>query len=166
MTCRHLAWVPLALLFAACATPPAPSAEVAQARQASLECRQDADRILERRDRAELIRREEQESRLGAGDYAGPVTQIDRLAMTWQRDRMAAACLRGRNETLETAPGQAVPAAVGAAPGTAVRPLPGTGATSPPVTGATSRPGTGTTSRPGTGSPIRPGTALPPPQGS
>jgi len=105
--------------LAACAPLPAPgsagAAPLSQARQVQDECRADADRILARRDRGEFIRREEQESRLGAGAYGGPVTNIDRLAVTWQRDRMAADCVRGRGDGQDVAPSP-LPSAPGAAP--------------------------------------------------
>ncbi|WP_431285831.1 hypothetical protein ACQW02_13865 [Humitalea sp. 24SJ18S-53] len=144
---RSLAVLAALGLGAACAPLPAPGSAgappLSQARQVQDDCRADADRILARRDRGEFIRREEQESRLGAGAYAGPVTDIDRLAVTWQRDQMAAACVRGRNEANEVSPGTAPVGATPAAAtpaGAAPAGRPNTTRALPPP-GVTARPG-------------------------
>jgi hypothetical protein len=58
-------------------------------------CRQEADRIVVQRDRGQLLREDERDSRLGADIGAFNLrTQTDRMGRQFERDRIADACIR------------------------------------------------------------------------
>jgi len=76
------------------AAPP-PSQAVRDRAAAAEACRQDADRVVLYRDRGQLMREDERDARVGTDSsiYARR-TETDRLGRVFERDRIAAECLR------------------------------------------------------------------------
>jgi hypothetical protein len=81
---------------------PAPGQGVRDQAALAAACRQDADRIITTRDRGQLMREDERDSRIGsqASIYAQR-TETDRLGRIFERDRIAADCVQ---ENTRTAP--------------------------------------------------------------
>jgi len=105
--------LPLLLLLGACAAPAPRSADQREQDAANAACRQEAERVMRFRDRGQLMRQDEAESRLGSGAFSGSTTgsmSPDRLSSRFQQDRLVDECVRGANG----APG-AAPAATGGA---------------------------------------------------
>ncbi|WP_376091120.1 hypothetical protein ACE7GA_21130 [Roseomonas sp. CCTCC AB2023176] len=99
------------LLLAACAGAPAPPLrnEALRANDATAAaCRADAERVVLYRDRGQIMRSDDYNARVGTTSYLGPRVITDDLARSYDRDRLAAECLRGARE--------ASPAAAPAAP--------------------------------------------------
>ena len=78
-------------LLAACAQQQQPARTPAEAAQLQA-CREQADSTIERRDRAVLYRDEAFPQGLGRDD---PQRQTERLARSFDRDRMVQQCVRG-----------------------------------------------------------------------
>lgn len=88
----------LALLaLAACGVPPPAARTPEQRAQAATAaaCREQADRVIARQDRGQLLREDERNARLGteSGSY-GIRTQIDSLGRQFRRDQIAQDCMR------------------------------------------------------------------------
>jgi hypothetical protein len=81
---------------------PAPSQAVRDQAALAAACRRDADRIITTRDRGQLMREDERDSRIGsqASIYAQRA-ETDRLGRIFERDRIAADCVQ---ENTRTAP--------------------------------------------------------------
>jgi hypothetical protein len=93
---------------------PAPSQALRDDAAVALSCRDQADRTISQRDRGELIREDERDSRLGS--FTSTYTDrapIDRLGRRFERDRIAEECFNLNNRTRPP-----VPAAAPAAPPT------------------------------------------------
>jgi hypothetical protein len=93
--------LPLLLLLGACAAPAPRSADQQQQDATNAACRQEAERVMRFRDRGQLMRQDEPESRLGSGAFSGATTgsmSPDRLSSRFQQDRMIDECVRGANE--------------------------------------------------------------------
>lgn len=91
----------LLLLTAACAGTGPRSPEERQNAAAANACRQEAERMMRFRERAQTMRRDEADSRLGAGPFSDSVSgsmSTDRLAARYELDQMVAECLRGARE--------------------------------------------------------------------
>ncbi|MBP0492922.1 hypothetical protein [Roseomonas indoligenes] len=108
----------LALLLAAplgltaCAAPPAapvasragvPNAggDAARSDRAAA-CMADAERVVRFRDRGQLMRQDDYNARIGTTSYLGPQVISDQFAQVYDRDRMAADCVRGANSPTAT----------------------------------------------------------------
>jgi hypothetical protein len=90
--------LPLLLLLGACATAAPRSAEQRQQDSATAACRQEVERTVRYRDRGQTMRRDEAESRLGAGAFTDAVAgsmSTDRLSSLYAQDRMIDDCVRG-----------------------------------------------------------------------
>ncbi|MBC9177389.1 hypothetical protein [Pseudoroseomonas ludipueritiae] len=90
--------LPLLLLMGACAAAAPRSAEQRQQDQAAAICRQDVERTMRFRDRGQLMRTDEAESRLGAGSFTGArdgSMGTERLSAQFERDQMIDSCVRG-----------------------------------------------------------------------
>jgi len=90
----------LPLLAAACATGGAPaprSAESADRSAVAAACRTQAERVVNYRDRGQTMRHDDYNARVGTTSYLGPQVITDQIAQTYERDRMAAECVRGAN---------------------------------------------------------------------
>lgn len=94
----------LALLaLAACAAPADPAARAGAARDARRDgdaaqaCRAEADRVVLFRDRGQLMREDDLDARVGlATNVVTARATSDRLGRQFERDRLAAECLRAR----------------------------------------------------------------------
>ncbi|MBP0443943.1 hypothetical protein J8J14_04045 [Roseomonas sp. SSH11] len=90
-----------ALLLAACANQapaPAPVSGPQGARAAlNAACTAEAERVVRYRDRGQLMRQDEYNARVGTTSHLGPQVISDQLAQVYERDRMAAECVRGAN---------------------------------------------------------------------
>jgi hypothetical protein len=63
-------------------------------------CRQDADRIITTRDRGQLMREDERDSRIGSqASIFAQRTETDRLGRIFERDRIAADCVQENTRT-------------------------------------------------------------------
>ncbi len=86
----------LALALAACVPAPANQSpeQRSQAATASA-CRSEADRVVTRQDRGQILREDERNARLGTetGSY-GVRTQIDALGRQFRRDQITQDCIR------------------------------------------------------------------------
>ncbi|PZW51043.1 hypothetical protein C8P66_101260 [Humitalea rosea] len=82
-----------ALVLGACAQPATQPGGAR--RQVSDACRAEADRVIERRDRGDLLRQDERSARIGVGGGMPPPSNSEELRRAWDRDRMAAECERG-----------------------------------------------------------------------
>ncbi|MCR0981378.1 hypothetical protein [Roseomonas populi] len=111
--------------LAACAAPPAPVAQRAGVPNAGAQaarsdraaaCLADAERVVRFRDRGQLMRQDDYNARIGTTSYLGPQVISDQFAQVYDRDRMAAECVRGAN-----APAPAAAPAPTPAPGAAPR---------------------------------------------
>lgn len=117
-----------ALLLAACANPaPGPAAPAAggpdSARTAlNTACRAEAERVVRYRDRGQLMREDDYNARVGTSSYLGPQVMTDQIARIYDRDRLAAECVRNAN-TSQGAGTQAIEAQP-AAPAPAPSPAP------------------------------------------
>jgi hypothetical protein len=80
-------------VFTAPAAPPGQGVREGAALAAA--CRQDADRIIQFRDRGQLMREDERDARVGTDSsiYARR-TETDRLGRLFERDRLAADCVQ------------------------------------------------------------------------
>lgn len=87
----------LLLVLAGCnITPPEARSPEQRAQAASAAaCREQADRVIARQDRGQLLREDERNARLGTetGSY-GVRTQIDSLGRQFRRDQIAQDCVR------------------------------------------------------------------------
>jgi len=83
-----------ALVLGACAQR-VPQQPPSVSRQVADECRAAADRVIERRDRGDLLREDERSARLGAGGGQPAPSNSEELRRSWDRDRLAAECQRG-----------------------------------------------------------------------
>ena len=74
---------------------PAPSEAVRDRAAVAEACRRDADRVVQYRDRGQLMREDERDARIGTDSsiYARR-TETDRLGRVFERDRIAAECLQ------------------------------------------------------------------------
>ncbi|WP_424139629.1 hypothetical protein [Roseomonas chloroacetimidivorans] len=82
--------------LAACAEPPPPATGPQGARAAvNAACRAEAERVVRYRDRGQLMRQDDYNARVGTTSYLGPQVMTDQIAQIYDRDRMAAECVRG-----------------------------------------------------------------------
>jgi len=95
-----------ALLLAACAGGNAPMG--GQARAVRDACTVEAERVVRYRDRGQLMRQDDYNARVGTTSELGPQVITDQIAQLYDRDRMAADCVRGVNAAPAAAP---IPAA-------------------------------------------------------
>jgi hypothetical protein len=112
-----------ALLLAACANQaPSPAAGADGNRSAvNAACRVEAERVVRYRDRGQLMRQDDYNARVGTSSHLGPQVMTDQIAQIYDRDRIAADCVRGAN----SGPVPAAPAAEPvAAPAEAPAPTP------------------------------------------
>ena len=109
----------LLALLGGCATPPAP-ATPEQARQNALlaACRREAERVVLYRDRGQTMRNDDMDARIGVSGNLSSRAESDRLGATFERDRMAAECVRANSGEAAPATGS-MPTDSGAAPATA-----------------------------------------------
>ena len=102
----------LPLGLAACASSPgAPVAqragvpnaggEAARSERATA-CLADAERVVRYRDRGQLMRQDDYNARIGTTSHLGPQVISDQFAQVYDRDRMAAECVRGANSPAAT----------------------------------------------------------------
>lgn len=77
------------------ARSPEQRAQAATAAATAAACREQADRVIARQDRGQLLREDERNARLGieTGSY-GVRTQIDSLGRQFRRDQIAQDCVR------------------------------------------------------------------------
>ncbi|MFH5926781.1 hypothetical protein [Roseomonas xinghualingensis] len=92
---------PLALLLAAttlaaCAAP-APSSPQDARSALTAACRAEAERVVRYRDRGQLMRQDDYNARVGTTSHLGPQVMSDKLAQVYDRDRLAAECVRSTN---------------------------------------------------------------------
>ncbi len=87
----------MAVLLAATACAPAAERGPEQQQQAAAlaACRREAERVINYRDRGQLMRSDDQEARVGVSTYLSFRPTADRLAATYERDQLAARCVRG-----------------------------------------------------------------------
>lgn len=86
----------LALLAASgCAPAAERGAEQQQQAAALAACRREAERVINYRDRGQLMRSDDQDARVGVSTYLSFRPQADRLAATYERDQLASRCVRG-----------------------------------------------------------------------
>jgi hypothetical protein len=87
------------LLLAACAAPPPAAQGSAQATRSAISagCTADAERVVRYRDRGQTMRQDDYNARIGTTSYLGPQVMTDQIAQVYDRDRMAADCVRGTN---------------------------------------------------------------------
>ena len=85
----------LLLALAACAPPAERGPEQQQQTAALSACRREAERVINYRDRGQLMRSDDQEARVGVSTYLSFRPTADRLAATYERDQLAARCVRG-----------------------------------------------------------------------
>lgn len=107
-----------ALLMAACAAPPRPAAQgSAQATRSAIgaACTADAERVVRYRDRGQTMRQDDYNARIGTTSYLGPQVMTDQIAQVYDRDRIAADCIRGTNAADSARP-SIVPASPRGAP--------------------------------------------------
>lgn len=83
------------LALAACASTPERGPEQQQQAAALSACRREAERVINYRDRGQLMRSDDQEARVGVSTYLSFRPTADRLAATYERDQLAARCVRG-----------------------------------------------------------------------
>jgi len=94
-----------AVLLAACSGPLPPSARQQGDRSAlSAACRSQAERVVNYRDRGQTMRADEYNARVGTTSYLGPQVITDQIAQVYERDRIAADCVRSA-EPARPAPG-------------------------------------------------------------
>ncbi|WP_338662677.1 hypothetical protein VQH23_21310 [Pararoseomonas sp. SCSIO 73927] len=99
--------------LAACAqAPTAPVAQRAGVPNAGAEaarsdraaaCLADAERVVRYRDRGQLMRQDDYNARIGTTSHLGPQVISDQFAQVYDRDRMAAECVRGGSTPAATA---------------------------------------------------------------
>lgn len=100
---------PLALLplvFAAACTAPLPSSSASRGNQGAVTaaCRSQAERVVNYRDRGQTMRQDDYNARIGTTSYLGPQVITDQIAQVYQRDQIAADCVRN-NDRPGAAPG-------------------------------------------------------------
>ncbi|WP_426957154.1 hypothetical protein [Muricoccus radiodurans] len=104
------------LLLGACAAPPPQTAAQRETRALTDACRTEADRVVRYRDRGQTMRHDDYNARIGTTDYLGPQVITDQIAQVYDRDRIAAECVRGSREAPATAAPTGAPAPGGRAP--------------------------------------------------
>ncbi|WP_043835759.1 hypothetical protein [Muricoccus aerilatus] len=105
------ALLPALALLAACSGPlpsglssSAPSASRSGERGAvAAACRSQAERVVNYRDRGQTMRADDYNARIGTTSYLGPQVMTDQIAQVYERDRIAADCVRSA-EPPRTAP--------------------------------------------------------------
>jgi hypothetical protein len=115
---------PLALLpalvtvaaLAACAAPPPATGTDRERAAANAACRAEAERVVRYRDRGQLMRQDDYNARVGTTSNLGPQVITDQIAQVYDRDRLAAECMRGASGP-ETPRGPAARAPAGGPPG-------------------------------------------------
>lgn len=95
---RMRRFLPCLVLLPLAACVPAPEARSPEQRSqaaTAAACRAQADRVIARQDRGQLLREDERNARLGAetGSY-GIRTQIDSLGRQFRRDQITQDCIR------------------------------------------------------------------------
>ena len=87
------------LLAAGCAAP-LPGGSPAQGDRAAVSaaCRSQAERVVNYRDRGQTMRQDEYNARVGTTSYLGPQVITDQIAQVYDRDRMAAECVRSTDQ--------------------------------------------------------------------
>jgi hypothetical protein len=82
---------------------PAPGAGMRDQAAIAAACRQSADRIIVTRDRGQLMREDERDSRVGSqASIYSQRTETDRLGRRFERDRIAADCVQENTRTPPT----------------------------------------------------------------
>ncbi|UFN50345.1 hypothetical protein LPC08_06895 [Roseomonas sp. OT10] len=125
---RTAALVLLPLLGGCAAQPTAPlTAEQARQNALTAACRREAERVVLFRDRGQTMRNDDMDARMGVSGNLSSRAESDRLGATFERDRIAAECVRSNSgeaapaaDSLPTAAPVAAPAAP-AAPATGRR---------------------------------------------
>ncbi|MBI0535111.1 hypothetical protein D9599_05930 [Roseomonas sp. KE2513] len=57
-------------------------------------CRSQAERVVNYRDRGQTMRADDYNARIGTTSYLGPQVMTDQIAQVYERDRIAADCVR------------------------------------------------------------------------
>lgn len=96
-----LALLPTLLLAAACSgplssMPPSARAGERPGERATVNaaCRSQAERVVNYRDRGQTMRADDYNARIGTTSYLGPQVITDQIAQVYERDRIAADCVR------------------------------------------------------------------------
>lgn len=95
------------LLVAGCSAPlPGAGGGAPRGERAALNaaCRTQAERVVNYRDRGQTMRQDDYNARVGTTSYLGPQVITDQIAQVYERDRIAAECVRGA-EPVRPAPG-------------------------------------------------------------
>lgn len=107
MTARTSAALAALALLAACSGPPPPPLrnEANRSNDATaVACRAEAERVVRYRDRGQVMRSDDYNARVGTTSYLGPQVITDNIAQVYDRDRIAAECVRGAREGTPSAP--------------------------------------------------------------
>ncbi|MBN9561342.1 MAG: hypothetical protein J0H14_11530 [Alphaproteobacteria bacterium] len=108
---RATIWLAALIALGACSPAPAPSAQT-RANQATVAaCRQRADEVFQRQNRAALFTQDNRDSP-GSGSYVSGITTRG-LSERFGWDRQVADCVRNQGAAEETAPAPVGPASTG-----------------------------------------------------
>ncbi|MDB5370632.1 MAG: hypothetical protein JWP20_2190 [Roseomonas sp.] len=97
----------LILLLGACTAAAPRSPEQRQQDSVAAACRQDVERTMRYRDRGQLMRTDEADSRLGTAGFSGTTTgsmSTERLSAQFEQDRLTGDCVRRGTDAPAPAP--------------------------------------------------------------